>query len=74
MEKAEEFAELVMDNAKQMNLESEHSYIEEVHLAKFRELAGVSNSNEEDEDEEMEYEDMEMSNDSLFVTIKHQLD
>jgi len=73
MEKAEEFAELIMDNAEQMNLESEHSYIEDVHLAKFRQLAGVINSGEE-EDEEMEYEDMEMSQDSLFVTIKHQLD
>lgn len=74
MEKAEEFAELIMDNAEQMNLMEEHSYIEDVHLAKFRQLAGIPNSEEDEEEEEMEYEDMEMSDNSLFVTIKHQID
>jgi len=57
VEKAEEIAELIMANAKQMNLESEHSYIEDVHLAKFKELAGMPatemvESEEEEEDDE----------------------
>jgi hypothetical protein len=53
LEKAKEFAELIMDNAKQMNLEEEHSYIEDVHIAKFKQLAGYVEEEENDEDEEM---------------------
>lgn len=57
VEKAEEIAELIMTNAKQMNLENEHSYIEDVHLAKFKELAGMpvtqmEESEEDDDDNE----------------------
>jgi hypothetical protein len=54
LDKAEEFAELIMDNAERMNLEAEHSYINEVHMAKFKQLAGVTDvENEEEEDESM---------------------
>jgi hypothetical protein len=54
LDKAEEFAELIMDNAERMNLEAEHSYINEVHMAKFKQLAGVTEvENEEEEDESM---------------------
>jgi hypothetical protein len=52
LEKAEEFAELIMNNAKQMNLETEHAYIEDVHIAKFKQLAGVPSSEEDYDDEE----------------------
>jgi hypothetical protein len=52
LEKAKEFAELIMDNAKQMDLEAEHSYIEDVHIAKFKQLAGyVEEAEDSDEDE-----------------------
>jgi hypothetical protein len=53
LEKAKEFAELIMDNAEQMNLEAEHSYIEDVHIAKFKQLAGYVEEEVEavDEDE-----------------------
>ena len=52
VEKAEEIAELIMANAKQMNLESEHSYIKDVHLAKFKQLAGMPAEEEIEEDSE----------------------
>jgi len=52
LEKAKEFAELIMDNATQMDLEAEHSYIEDVHIAKFKQLAGyVEEAEDSDEDE-----------------------
>lgn len=49
LEKAQEYADLIMDNAKQMGLEKEHSYIEDVHMARFEKLAGMSS--EEDMNE-----------------------
>jgi hypothetical protein len=52
LEKAEEFAELIMENAERMDLEAEHAYINDVHLAKFKQLAGVSTQEENDDDEE----------------------
>lgn len=55
LEKAEHYAEMIMDNAEQMGLEDEHSYIEDVHLAKFEELAGMGE--EDDYSEEDDYED-----------------
>ena len=82
LEKAEEFAELIMNNAESMGLLEEHSYIEDVHLAKFKQLAGVSDTedesgeeseDEEDMSEEMNEEYMEMAQNSLFVTIKHEV-
>jgi hypothetical protein len=51
LEKAEEFAELIMDNAEQMELENEHSYIKDVHLAKFKQLAGVVSDEDNDNKE-----------------------
>ena len=73
LEKAEEFAELIMNNAEQMNLLEEHSYVEDVHLAKFKQLAGVSISEEDMEEDEMSENYMEMAQNSLFVTIKHEV-
>jgi hypothetical protein len=46
--KAQGYADLIMENAKRMNLETEHAYIEDVHMAKFKQLAGM-----EEEDETM---------------------
>lgn len=51
-EKADEFAELIMDNAERMNLAEEHSYINDVHMAKFRQLAGMPEEEEEEDEEE----------------------
>jgi hypothetical protein len=55
-EKAEEFAELIMDNAERMGLAEEHSYINDVHMAKFRQLAGMPENDEGDDEEEDEEE------------------
>lgn len=52
MEKAEEFAELIMDNAEQMELENEHSYIKDVHLAKFKQLAGIAADEDNDSEDD----------------------
>ena len=51
LEKAKEIAELIMSNAKEMSLEEEHSYIEDVHIAKFKQLAGMPTENSEDVEE-----------------------
>lgn len=53
VEKAEEIAELIMANAEKMNLKEEHSYIEDVHIEKFKQLAGMS-SDETTEEPEMD--------------------
>lgn len=55
VEKAEHYGDMIMDNAEQMDLYDEHSYIEDVHLAKIRQLAGEEDE-EDDEDEEDEDE------------------
>ena len=47
LEKAQEYADLIMDNARQMGLEKEHSYIEDVHMPKFDKLAGVTGDEED---------------------------
>jgi len=52
LEKADHYAEMIMDNAEQMGLEEEHSYIEDVHMARFEELAGMSDDEEDDSKEE----------------------
>ena len=50
VEKAQHYADMIMELADEMNLEEEHSYIEDVHMAKIKELA--NNDNNDDEDEE----------------------
>jgi hypothetical protein len=50
VEKAEHYGEMIMDNAEQMDLYDEHSYIEDVHLAKIRQLAGEEDDGDEDEE------------------------
>jgi hypothetical protein len=47
LEKAQEYADLIMDNARQMDLEKEHSYIEDVHMPKFDKLAGITGDEED---------------------------
>jgi putative cell wall-binding protein len=50
VEKAQHYADMIMELADEMELEEEHSYIEDVHMAKIKELA--NNDNNDDEDEE----------------------
>jgi len=39
VEKAQHYADMIMSLAREMNLEEEHSYVEDVHMAKIKELA-----------------------------------
>ena len=39
VEKAQHYADMIMDIAREMELEEEHSYVEDVHMAKIKELA-----------------------------------
>jgi hypothetical protein len=51
LDKAGDYADMIMDNARQMGLEEEHSYIGDVHMKRFMELAGLDDDEEEDLDE-----------------------
>jgi len=39
VEKAQQYADMIMSLAREMGLEEEHSYVEDVHMAKIKELA-----------------------------------
>jgi hypothetical protein len=39
VDKAQHYADMIMSLAREMDLESEHAYIDDVHMAKFKELA-----------------------------------
>lgn len=45
LSKAQHYADMIMENARKMNLEAEHAYINDVHMAKFKELAGQAEEN-----------------------------
>jgi len=51
LDKAAHYTDMIMDNAEQMGLEEEHSYIGDVHMKKFMELAGLDDGEEADLDE-----------------------
>lgn len=48
VDKAQKYADMIMSLAKEMRLEEEHSYIENIHMAKFKELATTENSSDDD--------------------------
>lgn len=50
VDKAQTYADMIMSLAREMNLEDEHSYIENIHMEKFKELASAESSDEEDDD------------------------
>jgi hypothetical protein len=52
LDKAAHYADMIMDNAEQMGLEEEHSYIGDVHMKKFMELAGLDDDEEDLEEDE----------------------
>jgi len=53
--KAQHYADMIMELAKEMGLEEEHSYVEDVHMAKMKELAEeeVEDSDDDDDDDMM---------------------
>ena len=50
VEKAQHYADMIMNIAEEMGLKEEHSYIEDVHMAKIKELAEEEIEEEEDDD------------------------
>jgi len=51
--KTQHYADMIMELAKEMDLEEEHSYVEDVHMAKMKELAENVDNNDEGEDDDM---------------------
>ena len=49
VEKAQHYADMIMKIAEEMDLEEEHSYIEDVHMAKIKELAEEEIEEEDDD-------------------------
>ena len=49
VDKAQHYADMINNIAEQMGLEQEHSYIEDVHIAKIKELAFVEDITDEDD-------------------------
>ena len=46
VEKAQHYADMIMSLAREMDLEEEHSYVEDVHMAKFKELADMDDEDD----------------------------
>jgi hypothetical protein len=53
IEKAQHYADMIMSIAEEMGLKEEHSYIEDVHMAKIKELAEEEIDDDEEEDDDM---------------------
>lgn len=49
VDKAQKYADMIMNLAREMDLEDDHSYIEDVHMKKFKELASAEGSDEDDD-------------------------
>ena len=49
--KAQHYADMIMELAEEMNLKDEHSYIEDVHMAKIKELANTEQEEDEEDDD-----------------------
>lgn len=47
VDKAQRYADIIMDLASEMKLEEEHSYIEDIHMSKFKELASTRIADED---------------------------
>ena len=50
VDKTQHYADMIMDLAKEMNMVDEHDYVEDVHMAKMKELA---DNKEEDDNDDM---------------------
>ena len=50
VDKAQHYADMIMDLAEEMDMEEEHDYVEDVHMAKIKEL---SDKKEEEDDNDM---------------------
>ena len=60
--KAQHYADMIMELAEEMELSDEHSYVEDVHMAKIKELAEEENEDEDDDDNDMTPPSVRMMN------------
>ena len=60
VDKTQHYADMIMELAKEMNLVDEHDYVEDVHMAKMKELANTEQ--EEDEEDDMTPPSVRMMN------------
>ena len=49
VDKTQHYADMIMELAEEMNLVDEHAYVEDVHMAKMKELANTEQEDEEDD-------------------------
>ena len=59
VDKTQHYADMIMKLAEEMDLVDEHDYVEDVHIAKMKELA---NNNKEDEEDDMTPPSVRMMN------------
>ena len=59
VDKAQHYTDMIMELAKEMNMVDEHDYVEDVHMAKMKELL---NNNKEDEEDDMTPPSVRMMN------------
>jgi hypothetical protein len=52
LSRAQRYADMIMYLAEEMDLKEEHSYIEDVHMAKFKELVSESKDDDDEDDED----------------------
>jgi len=50
VDKTQHYADMIMELAEEMNMVDEHAYVEDVHMAKMKELANTEEDNVEDND------------------------
>ena len=51
VDKAQHYTDMIMELAKEMNMVDEHAYVEDVHMAKMKELANTEQEEDEEEDD-----------------------
>ena len=49
VDKAQHYADMIMELAEEMNMVDEHAYVEDVHMAKMKELANTEQEENEDD-------------------------
>ena len=62
VDKTQHYADMIMELAEEMNLVDEHDYVEDVHKAKIKELAGMEKEEEDEKDDDMTPPSVRMMN------------
>jgi len=62
VDKAQHYADMIMELAEEMNMVDEHDYVEDVHMAKIKELANTEQEDEDEEEDDMTPPSVRMMN------------